>query len=147
MKLADGRRPWPIRLFAAAFVAQALISFWGDITHRGALADMLLERGGLLVSDDGAIVVSSVRLTVALIPVALVWFFASPFARWMVLVMALGKLALNSPETIAVVLAGIWPKPTFLVSHGLALLGAAFLFTPGARSWFVRDKPDVSVFA
>jgi hypothetical protein len=108
---------------------------------------MLLERGGLPLNDDGTIVAISVRLTVALIPVALVWFFASPFARWMVVVMAVGRFAINLPETIETVLSGDPLRPTFTAAQVLALCGAALLFHPSAKRWFSREKPDAAVFA
>ena len=147
MKLANGPRPWPIRLFTAAFVMQALLSFWWEMTHRAGVAAMLLERGGLPLDDDGTIVAISVRLTIALIPVALVWFFASPFARWMVVAMALVRLVLNLPETIENVLSGEPIRPIFIAAQALALLGAALLFTPSARRWFAKGEPDGTVFA
>ena len=147
MKVAKGPRPWPIRLFAAAFAVQALLSFWWEMTHRAGVATMLLERGGVPLNDDGTIVVISVRLTIALIPMALVWFFASPFARWMVVVVALGRLAINLPETIETALSGGPLRPTFIAAQVLALCGAALLFHPSAKWWFARAKSDVGVFA
>jgi hypothetical protein len=131
----------------AAFAAQALLSFWWDITHRGAVAAMLLERAALPLSDDGAIVTISARLTIALIPMALVWFLASPFARWMVVVMALGRLALNLPETLEAVRAGLPLRPVFAATQLLSLAAAAALFAPGARRWFGRGEANAAVFA
>ena len=147
MKLAEGPRPWPIRLFAAAFVAQALLTFGWELAHRGDVAAWLLEYGNLPLDDDGAIVAVSVRLTIALIPVALVWLFASRFARWMVVIMALGRLAVNLPELIAALSSGGEARPTFLIAQLLALTGAALLFTPSASRWFAKPKLDARTFA
>ena len=147
MKLAGGPRPLPIRLFAAAFVAQALMTFSWELAHRGDVAAWLLEYANLPLNDDGAIVAISVRLTIALIPPALVWFFASRFARWMVVVMALGRLAVNLPALSAAISSGWEARPTFLIAQLLALTGAALLFTPSARRWFAQLKLDARTFA
>ena len=147
MKLAGGPRPLPIRLFAAAFVAQALMTFSWELAHRGDVAAWLLEYGNLPLNDDGAIVAISVRLTIALIPPALVWFFASRFARWMVVVMALGRLAVNLPDLIAAISSGGEARPAFLIAQVLALIGAALLFTSSARRWFAKAKPETHAFA
>jgi hypothetical protein len=147
VKLAEGPRPWPIRLFAAAFVAQTLLSFGWELTHRSDVAAWLLEYGNLPLNDDGAIVAISVRLTIALIPVALVWFFASRFARWMVVVMALGRLAWNLPELSAALSSGGEATPTFFIAQVLALIGAALLFAPSASRWFAKAQVDARTFA
>ena len=145
MKLVSGARPLPIRLFAAAFAAQALLSFWWEITNRVAVAATLLKSGGLPLDDDGTIVAISVRLTIALIPIALVWFFASRFARWVVLAIALGRLAINLPDTVADFQTGVPLRPEFVAGGLLAMIAAALLFTPAARRWFAKDKRDASV--
>ena len=143
MKLARGPRPWPIRLFAAAFVAQALLSFGWEMAHRSGVAAWMLEYGNVALNDDGAIVAVSVRLTIALIPVALVWFFASRFARWMVVVMALGRLAVSLRVTISSSGAA---DPTLFIAQALALIGAALLFSPSARRWFAKPQPEATTF-
>ena len=143
MKLARGPRPWPIRLFAAAFVAQALLSFGWEMAHRSGVAAWMLEYGNVALNDDGAIVAVSVRLTIALIPVALVWFFASRFARWMVVVMALGRLAVSLRVTIS---SGGVADPTLFIAQALALIGAALLFSPSARRWFAKPQPGATTF-
>lgn len=143
MRLAGGPRPWPIRLFAGAFLLQAAASFLWEISNRAAVADSFLTRAGLALSDDGVIIAISARLSIALIPAALVWFFRSRFARWMVTVLAAGKLVSQIYELAN----GAALVPIFTLNTALALFAAAMLFMPGARDWFARRKvPDASVF-
>ena len=123
------------------------MTFNWELAHRSNVAAWLLEYGNLPLNDDGAIVAISVRLTIALIPVALVWFFASRFARWMVVVMALGRLAVNLSDLIAVISSDGEARPAFLIAQLLALTGAALLFTPSASRWFAQPKLDARTFA
>ena len=134
------RRPPAIRLFAVLFLAQAALALVAGLADIAGFRDYLaVSIPGIAFDRDLAIVILSARFTIALIPVALVWFLASRFARWMVAVLAVGKL-LNLPEAWALLADGLWLSPLWLASLLLGLCGAALLFTPGAGAWFTRRE-------
>lgn len=136
--IRHGPRPLAIRLFAAMFLAQAALALGAGLADIAGYRDYLAANIPRLAFDrDLAIVVMSARFTIALIPVALVWFLASRFARWMVAVLAVGKL-INLPAAWAMLADGLWLSPLWLAGMLLGLCGAALLFTPGARPWFAR---------
>jgi hypothetical protein len=133
-----------VRLFAFAFIAQALATFWHDITHLAqAQATLATDIPAIDFDRDLTIVAVSARLTIALIPVALVWLVASRVARWLVVAFALGKLVMAARD---LVLAG--PGDTFtplwLAPLLLTLASAALLLTPGAARWFSRRDAPLS---
>lgn len=91
-----------------------------------------------LVNDrDSVIVIVSARLSIALIPVALIWFLASNFARWMATAFALGKL-LNLPDALDAINSWSSIDPTWLVSTMLGLFSVMMLFMPDAKRWFAK---------
>ena len=141
------RPPFSIRLFAVAFLLAALVAFLGDITHLDATIAMLeANTTGLGWTRDMAIVAISARLSIAVIPIALVWFLASGFARWMVVLMSLGKL-INVPAAIEAWQTGGTPGAYFMMSNLLAYFAVACLFAPGARLWFnTSGGDDAQVF-
>jgi len=109
------------------------------ITHLPE-AQAALEAGtGWPLDRDWAIVITSARLTIALIPVALVWLTASRIARWLVLAMALGKL-LMAPANLAAMAPGETVSPLLLGALALSLGGAALLLTPSASRWFAPSR-------
>jgi hypothetical protein len=130
-------RPWPILLFALLFTIQAGAAFVQAIAHLAETQAMLEAVISSPLDRDWTIVISSARLTIALIPVALVWFVASRVARWFVLAMALGKLVMASVN-LAAMAPGETVSPLWLAALALLLAGAALLFTPSAARWFAR---------
>ena len=133
MRLAKGPRPWPVRLFALAFTAQALATFWHTITDLPqAQAALGASFPAVGFDRDLTIVATSAQLTIALIPVALIWFAASRLARWLVVAFALAKL-MTAPDD--------------LLSLLLTLGGAALLLTPAAARWFARPGSPVTKIA
>ena len=134
MRLAQGPRPLAIRLFAVLLGASALAGFAHEITHLAAIEAWLAGHTPLLASRDAAIVAVFTRLTVALVPVALIWFLASGIARWFILFFALGKLT-DAPRLLAGLEAGPAPAPLLLLALGCSLAGVALLFTPPAARW------------
>jgi hypothetical protein len=132
-------RPWSIRLFALLFTIQAATAFVQAITHLAETQAVLEAGTGWLIDRDWTIVITSARLTIALIPIALVWFAASRFARWLVLALALGKL-LMAPAHFAAMAPGEAVSPLWLGALALSLGGAALLFTPSAARWFARSR-------
>jgi hypothetical protein len=130
------RRPASITLFAAAFLIAALVAFadaMGDLPafqiHMGRYVPQIVW------TRDAAIVTLSARLSIALIPVAMVWLSAVRFARWMVTVLGLGKLV-NLPDAIRLVAGGGAIDAAWLASLALGLLAVALLFTPASNRWF-----------
>ncbi len=136
------RRPLSISIFAAAFLAAALIAFLDGLGDMPELQEMFRANApGVDWSHDAVIVTLSARLSIALIPVAMVWLSAVRFARWMVTVLGLGKL-LNVPEALRLIAAGGEVDTAWLVALVLSLFAVAMLFTPASNRWF-RDKGGV----
>jgi hypothetical protein len=125
MKLIRGPRPLAIRVFAAAFLAAALLRL-----VRG-LGDLALSETVLAVhapwfawDRDWTIVALSAEFTIALIPLTWIYLFAAPFARWLVL--GFGALRLWALD------------PAALVGPLLLALAMASLLTPQAARWFAK---------
>ena len=134
-------RPMSINIFAAAFLSGAVVTFLDGLQDIAVLQAVFAENlPGIEWSRDAVIVTLSARLSIALIPVAMVWLSAVRFARWMVTVLALGKL-LNIPEGIALMAAGNPVDRAWLTVLVLTLIAVAMLFTPASNRWFAR-KPD-----
>jgi hypothetical protein len=147
MKPASGSRPLAIRIFAAAFLVSALIAYLdglGNIpTYQALLRANVPE---IAWSQDAVIVTLSARLSIALIPIALVWLTAANFARWMVTVLALGKL-INVPEAVQIVAQGDRIDTAWAASLTLGLFAVAMLFTPASNRWFAhKGEVDPAVF-
>jgi len=128
MKLRRGARPLAIRVFAAAFLAAAVLRL-----VRG-LADLLLaalaytaHAPWLPWDRDWTIVALSAEFTIALIPLVWIYLFAAPFARWLVLGMGAVRLAMLD-----------WSALTGPVLTAVAM---ASLLTPSAARW-LRGEPD-----
>lgn len=135
-------RPLSINIFAAAFFAAALIAFLHGLWDIAALqAELGANVPAIDWSRDTVIVTLSARLSIALIPIAMVWLSAVRFARWMVTVLALGKL-LNLPEGFRTLAAGGQFDTAWLASLVLGLVAVAMLFTPASNRWFAERKED-----
>jgi hypothetical protein len=140
-------RPTPINIFAAAFLTAAFLPFLEGITQLG-LAETRLQIAypAFPWDRDRVIVWLSAWLTIALIPVGMVWLLAAPFARWLVAGMTLLKAPAALTAGIVLLRGGV-ADPQPLVSFGFALLGAIMLFLPDSRHWFLRAKEaDEAVF-
>lgn len=140
-------RPLSINIFAAAFLASAVIAFLDGLRTIPELQTIFAASlPDIDWNRDAVIVTLSARLSIALIPVAMVWIGAVRFARWMVTVLALGKL-LNLPEGIRQMAAGGEINGAWLTTMALGLLAVAMLFTPASNRWFARDEEvDPAVF-
>ncbi|MDP2131339.1 MAG: hypothetical protein U0975_10255 [Erythrobacter sp.] len=147
MKLASGSRPLAIRIFAAAFLVSALIAYLDGLENIPAYQALLHTNVPEIAwSQDAVIVTLSARLSIALIPIALVWLTAANFARWMVTVLALGKL-INVPEAVQIVAQGDRIDPAWAASLTLGLFAVAVLFTPASNRWFAhKGEVDPAVF-
>ena len=140
-------RPHSINLFAAALLASALIAFLDGLWDIPAMQALLSEgMPEVEWSHDVVIVALSARLSIALIPVAMVWLAAVRFARWMVTLMALGKLV-NLPEGVRLAAEGGALDTAWLASLALGLVAVAMLFIPASNRWFTRqEETDPAVF-
>ena len=135
-------RPLSINIFAAAFLAAALIAFLDGLRDLDAMQEMLsINIPYTAWTHDMVIVTLSARLSIALIPIAMVWLSAVRFARWMLTFLGLGKL-LNVPAALATVAAGRAIDPAWVTSLLFGLLAVAMLFTPASNRWFARQGED-----
>jgi hypothetical protein len=140
-------RPLSINIFAVAFLAAALIAFvdgMRDIT--GYQAMMSVNVPQIVWTRDAVIVMLSARLSIALIPIAMVWLSGVRFARWMLTVLGLGKL-LNLPDGMRLIAEGAPVDTAWLSSLALGLFAVALLFTPASNRWFAdKGGVDPAVF-
>jgi len=147
MSLARGPRPLSIRLFAAVFLALAAASFAYQITHLASMqAVFASSMAGIDFDRDRTIVVICARAVITLIPVALIWFLASRVARWLVLLLAVGRLVWLPFALAAVGPGQVMPWP-WVASLLLSLAGAGLLFTRKSARWFSGGgRPAALVF-
>ena len=139
-------RPTPINIFAAAFLTAALVPFLDGVTQLGLTETRLqVEYPYFPWSCDLVIVWLCSWLSIALIPLAMVWLIAAPVARWLVS----GMTALKAPAALAsagAVLVGE-AEAERLVSFAFAVLGVIMLFLPASQQWFARTgEVDPAVF-
>lgn len=138
MRLADGPRPWPVRLFALILLGAALWSFLSQLGH--ALGEEDESNRIALVS------VLSGQFFMVAIPVAFVWFFASRIAKWLVTVISIISAVWTLADTLR------WPGfgAEHLPSLAFSLLMysvVGLLFTPSARDWFAaKGRHDAKSF-
>lgn len=141
-------RPTPINIFAAAFLTAALVPFLTGMTELGLTETRLQVTYPYFPWDrDRVIVWLCSNLTIALIPLAMVWLMAAGVARWLVSAMTLLKAP--GAFTGAVALAGgaSGGEAEQVVSFAFAVLGALMLFLPASHEWFARAKEvDPAVF-
>lgn len=140
-------RPLSINIFAAAFLAAAVIAFLDGMLDLPAFQNHMSQNlPDIVWTRDAAIVTLSARLSIALIPIAMVWLSAARFARWMVTILALGKL-LNLPDGIRLIARGAPVDTAWLASLVLGLIAVAVLFTPASNRWFAqKGGVDPAVF-
>jgi hypothetical protein len=120
-----------IRVFAAAFLAAAvlrLVRGLGDLTLSQAV--FAAHAPWFAWTRDWTIVTLSAEFTIALIPLAWIYLFAAPFARWLVLGFGALRLAFLDPSALA----------------GPVLVAAAMasLLTAEAARWFARRGAEDS---
>ncbi|MFM7376935.1 MAG: hypothetical protein ACKO1O_02190 [Erythrobacter sp.] len=129
MRLARGPRPLAIHVFAAAFLAAALLRLVRGLNDL-ALSEAVFAAHApwFAWNRDWTIVMLSAEFTIALIPLAWICLFAAPFARWLVL--GFGALRL------------VFLDPAALVGAVLVAVAMASLLTPQAARWFARKEED-----
>jgi hypothetical protein len=125
VKLARGPRPLAIRVFAAAFLAAALLRLvrgLDDLTR--AQSAYAAHLPWFAWDRDWTIVALSAEFTIALIPLVWIYLFAAPFARWLVLGFGALRLAMLDPAALTGAL--------------LVAVAMASLLTAQAGRWFAR---------
>lgn len=140
MRKVRGPRPWPVCLFAALFLLAALLRLVVSLMDPFVML-MEVDRvwQGLASTRHSAIVVANAQFTIACIPVALVWFRAAQFARWLVAAMVVLRLALAATMVRAV--AGQdWGLALYDLALMMSVIAAALLFTPAAHRWFAEGE-------
>jgi hypothetical protein len=142
------QRPHSITLFAVAFFGAALLVFVHgllNIPDRQAFLFKLIP--AVDWTRDAVIVWQSMWLSIALIPIAMVWLSAVRFARWMVTIMA-------APRLLGLLFVGPegWNllgmvSPLMMASHLLTLIAVMLLFMPASNRWFAdKGGVDPAVF-
>jgi|JI7StandDraft_1071085.scaffolds.fasta_scaffold390195_2 hypothetical protein len=139
------RRPGSITAFALIFAVAAVLSLIDGLER---LSEILAAAQKLYpwVTRDMMIVWHSAWLTIALIPVAMVWLSAIRFARWLVSIAALLKLAglLTGWKFLPRLVV---EQPIWAAAWGLSLVAVALLFTPASNRWFAdKGGVDPAVF-
>lgn len=141
-------RPTPINIFAAAFLTAALVPFLDGMSDLGLTETRLQVEYPYFPWDrDRVIVWLSSNLTIALVPLAMVWLMAAAIARWLVSVMTLVKAPAAFASAVAVAGGAGGSDAERLVSFAFAVLGTLMLFLPASHEWFARAKEvDPAVF-
>ncbi len=129
MKLIRGPRPLAIRVFAAAFLAAALLRLVRGLNDLALSETILAVNVPWFAWDrDWTIVALSAEFTIALIPLTWIYLFAAPFARWLVLGFGALRLAMLDPAA--------------LVGPLLVAVAMASLLTAQANRWFAREPEE-----
>jgi hypothetical protein len=133
VRLARGPRPLAIRIFAAAFLAAALLRLVRGLDNL-ALSQVVFAAHApwFAWNRDWTIVTLSAEFTIALIPLVWIYLFAAPFARWLVLGFGALRLAFLDPAA--------------LTGAVLVAVAMASLLTPAANRWFAhKEEADAAV--
>jgi len=140
-------RPTPINIFAAAFLTAALVPFLDGMTQLGLTETRLqVDYPYFPWSRDLVIIWLFSWLSIALIPLAMVWLMAAPFARWLVSAMTLLK-APGAFLSAASLMGETGGEGERLVSFAFAVLGVVMLFLPASQQWFASTREvDPAVF-
>ena len=124
-----GPRPTAIRWFAALFLSATATA----LVH--AAMNTLPQSDG--PKRDLAIILTCVKLTIALLTAGLVWFYAMRFARWLVPLGVAAKLAFVGWGAFRAGLPALMAlSPLFYLSTALDIAAAISLFTEGGTRWF-----------
>lgn len=140
-------RPVPINIFAAAFFTAALVPFLDGVTSLGLAETRLqIEFPYFPWNEDLVIIWLSSWLSIALIPLVMVWLMAAPIARWLVSAMTVLK-APGALASAAMLAGGGSGESERLVSFAFAVLGVVMLFLPASQHWFAQEREiDPAVF-
>lgn len=139
------RRPASISGFAILFMAGAVLSLLDGLVR---IPEVLpgAQKAYPWLTHDTLIVWHSAWLSIALIPVAMVWLSAVRFARWLVSIAAVIKLAglLMGWKYLPGL---VMQQPIWAVAWAISLAAVGLLFTPASNRWFARKgEEDPAVF-
>jgi hypothetical protein len=148
MKWRKGPRPWSIWTFALVSTSFAVLRtglYFTDLAGVQEMFEHILP--GFEWNRDWVIVASSAWLTIDLIPVVLVFAFASRFARWFILGMTTLTilLAIYDLSQMDWVLEAVIVASLGMIAS-MALVG--LLFLPASNRWFANSaEADFETFA
>ena len=147
MRRARAPRPLSIRLFALGFPVQALCDFVHQMRHLEAMQAFFAHNLPDIAFDrDLTIATICARLSIALIPVALLWFFAARWVRWILLATLVARLA-ALPNALAALPPGTSVSLWWLGSILLATIATCLLFVRGSARWLAdRGTPLAGTF-
>ncbi|MEL7187904.1 MAG: hypothetical protein AAGK17_00010 [Pseudomonadota bacterium] len=148
MKWRKGPRPWTIRLFAIAFLTVAFVNLIEGLSNWYLPMLRYAQWMPWIEWDaDRAIVGVFSEFTIALIPVAWIFGFASRIALWLVTVFTLVKL-LDVPNMImAFQSVGGAASLAYFLDPVLLAIALICLVLPPSRRWFAKpDKTAAAVF-
>lgn len=129
MTLIRGPRPLAIRVFAAAFLAAALLRLGKGLKDLPLSETILAVHVPWFAWDrDWTIVALLAEFTIALIPLMWIYLFAARFARWLVLGFGAVRLAMLDPAA--------------LTGPLLVAIAMASLLTAQAHRWFARQPEE-----
>jgi hypothetical protein len=134
MKVVGGKRPLAIRVFAAAFLAAAILRLVRGLSDiEGSAVAFALQAPSITWTRDLTITVLSAEFSIALIPLVWIYLFAARFARWLVLVFGALRLWFLDPSA--------------LMGAALMATAMASLLTAQANRWFSQKEGiDPAVF-
>jgi hypothetical protein len=140
--------PRSIKIFAAAFLAQAILLFVTGLVTSVPMREQTAEALASLGSLAGPLVLTA-RLAFAALVTWGVLFRASNFAKWVATVMIALRLA-GAPAGLGAIAAGDWSVIPWFAALALGLLAVGCLFAPTARGWLdSKGQPgrvDATVF-
>ncbi|MEP0189304.1 MAG: hypothetical protein ABJP70_03505 [Erythrobacter sp.] len=142
MKLAKGPRPWSIWAF---FCISLLLAVGRYFDGLGTLEFWEEEFARLfpafIWNRDWTIVTLSAWFTVQLIPILLVFGFASRFARWLILAATLVPMIVLFTD---IEYSSTYPRffELAFIRWAIPILLVALLFLPGANRWFSRPNHE-----
>lgn len=148
MKLAKGPRPWPVWAYA---VSAAVFAIYNLIYSLTSLETSQLIWESFLPeiewNRDLVIVAVSARFTIVMIPVIVIWSFASRIARILAVLMWLQSVPGGIYLSISHIESAspIWTWPIWwLVGFGVLVL---ILFLPRSNRWFKnKGESDADAF-
>ena len=149
MRIAPGRRPWQIHLFAAVLMICGVYALHlGIVAADVTLSHIKATWPSVGWTRDVIIVIQSALFTIVLIPVIAIWAYASRIARILLVVMSVPKLLHLIAMVCSALEFGQVFNPFPILSAVLQLVAVGLLFTPSAAHWFARKEevdPDVFV--
>lgn len=142
MRWRRGPRPWAINLFALILLVIACLNLSTALLDLPEQEEFLRALGlGFEWDRDWTIVASSAWFTVELIPIALVWLFASRFARAFISAMAVVKALMIVGDLLT-----LYALPGLMLGQGIALVAVTLLYSRDANEWFARERIDPATF-